>query len=500
MQIAQQTLSKILIFTLLVMVGLVQAKLIMVSAYISVVLSFAALFFMLFIHAPVGLLIILIFFFPFSGTEAFKAAMAGIPGFKPLQILSVAVFAVALINASRAVPLPRPAKLFFASVFILFTIAFLRSIPNLPSINPILSDTLSLPHYVFSHYFKPLIYFIPALIVTQYVYTAKDIDRVVATINWSITILAMVIIGFFFFDRDLILDPSSTRTFYADSFGMHTNSIANYFIIGFPFVLTDLFRRKVLIGIVKIPLCAIAVALLFSRSAYFIFVFSILTYLFVSKRAKWLPIFLAIIMILLVVLPERITERATKGLHSMNRNEISAGRVDNIWLPLLKEISDDPRAVLFGKGRYAMVVSDVHKKKIIIQAMQPHNMYLEMLLDTGLVGLLIIVGLFVYLLRMVYSSIARAGIGRYREFQVATMTSLLCFLLSGITDRTFFPDDINGYLWMTVAMAFVLNRHLEHMSTHTEDRWNVREQERPEHAPLSRLHRSQVVRGSKYEA
>jgi hypothetical protein len=499
MQIAQQRLSKILIFTLLVMVGLVQAKLIMISAYIAVVLSFAALFFMLFINAPVGLLMILIFFFPFSGTEAFKAAMAGIPGFKPLQILSVAVFAVALLNASRAVPLPRQAKLFFASVFILFTVAFLRSMPNLSTINPILSESLSLPHYVFSHYFKPLIYFLPALIVTQYVYTGKDIDRVVATINWSITILAMVIIGFFLFDRNLILDPGSTRDFYADSFGMHTNSIVNYFIMGLPFVLTDLFRKRVPIGIVKISLCAIAVALLFSRSAYFLFVFSILIYLFVSKRAKWLPIFVATILILLAVLPESITERATKGFHSMNRNEISAGRVDNIWLPLLKEIGDDPRAVLFGEGRYAMVVSDVHKKKIIIQAMHPHNMYLEMLLDSGLAGLLIVMGLFAYLLKSVYSSVARAETGRYREFQVATMTSLLCFLLSGVTDRTFFPDDINGYLWMTVAMAFVLMRHIEYKGAHPEEDSSAREQERPGSAPHFRPHRFQVGGSSKYK-
>jgi O-antigen ligase len=462
MQIAQQTLSRILIFALLLMVGIIQAKLIMISAYIAVVLSMAALFFMLFINAPVGLLMILIFFFPFSGTEVFKTAMAEIPGFKPLQILSAAVFAVALLNVRSAVQQPPPAKLFFASIIAIFTISFLRSVPHLATINPMLTQSLSIPHYFLSQYFKPLIFFIPALVITQYVYTEKDIDRVVATINWSISGLALAIIGFFILDPDLILDPRSTRTFYADSFGMHTNSIANYFIIGMPFVLTDLFRKKVIIGMLKIVVCGIAVGLLFSRSAYFIFVFSILTYLFISKRAKWLPIFLVVILALLISLPERITERATKGFYSMDRNEISAGRVDNIWLPLIKEIADDPKAVMFGQGRYATVSSEAHKKKLIIQAMHPHNMYLEMVMDAGLVGLLLVMGLFAYLLRKVYLCISIAGHDRFREYEIAVMTSLLCFLLSGVTDRTFFPDEINGYLWMTVALAFVLNRHLEH--------------------------------------
>ncbi len=469
MQIAQQTLSKVLIIAFLLIVAFVQANLIMTSAYIAIVLSLAALFFMLFVNAPVGLLLILIFFFPFSGTAAFKTAMAAIPGFKPLQILSAAVFAVALLNTHSAVRLPRAAMVFFAVIIAIFTIAFLRSLPNLSNINYMMAEAVDIPRYFLSQYFKPLIYFIPALIVIQYVHATKDIDRVFLAINWSITLLSLVIIAFFISNRDLILDPRSTRTFYADSFGLHTNSIANYYIIGFPFVLADLFRNKVLIGTIKSLLCAVAVALLFSRSAYFIFLISILIYLFVSKRAKWLPIALGLLMLLILALPASITERATKGFYSKDRNEISAGRVDDIWLPLINEISNQPLALLFGKGRYAMVSSDAHKNKLVLQAMHPHNMYLEMVLDAGLIGLLAFLGLFAYLLHKVYASIAAAGPSSYREYQIAVMTSLICFLLSGVTDRTFFPDEINGYLWICVAMAFVMSRLLEHNEALVQD-------------------------------
>jgi hypothetical protein len=44
-------------------------------------------FLMLFFNAPLGLLMIMVFIFPFSGTEAFRAALADIPGFKPLAAL-----------------------------------------------------------------------------------------------------------------------------------------------------------------------------------------------------------------------------------------------------------------------------------------------------------------------------------------------------------------------------------------------------------------------------
>jgi O-antigen ligase len=461
MQIAQQTVTKVLIIAFLLIAAFIQANLIMTSAYIAVILSLAALFFMVFINAPVGLLLILIFFFPFSGTGAFKTAMAAIPGFKPLQILSVAVFVVALLNAHNAARLPRAAMLFFGVIIACFTIAILRSIPNLANINALMTENVDLPRYFLSQYFKPLIYFIPALIVVQYVHSTKDIDRVVLTINWSITILSLVIIAFFMLNPNLILDPKSTRTYYADSFGLHTNSIVNYYILGFPFVLTDIFRHKMLQGIVKSLLCAVAIALLFSRSAYFIFIFSILIYLFISRRAKWLPIAMAALMLILLMLPASITERATKGFYSKDRNEISAGRVDDLWLPMIREISDKPGKLFFGNGRYAMVSSEAHKKGLVLQAMHPHNMYLEMVLDSGLMGLIVFLSLFAFLLKKVYSSISTASKSTYKEYQIAVMTSLLCFLLSGLTDRTFFPDEINGYLWISAAMAFVMERHLE---------------------------------------
>jgi len=453
--------NSVLVIACLMLAAVAQAYLIVSSVYVAIVLTLAALFFLVFHNAPVGLLMILLFLFPFSGTEAFRTAVAEIPGFKPLQIFSMAVLAVAILNIRSAVRLPRSAAVFFSVIILLFTFSFLRSVPNLVSINMVLPEPLSVTRYFLSQYFKPLIYFIPAIILTQYVYTGRDIDRVTQTISWSITFLSVSIIGFFFFNRDLILDPGSTRTFYATSFGLHTNSIANYYIIGFPFVLSDLFRGRFVIGIIKITLCVAGIALLFSRSAYFITIFAFIAYLFISKRAKWLPILLVVLLASVFVIPESVTKRATKGMETWDREEISAGRVDNIWLPLIKENAWDLEKLLLGNGRLAMVSTQVHKKKLILQAMHPHNMYLEMVLDAGLIGLLIILSLFAFLLRKTYLSLNLVGSSHYKEYQVAVITALICFFVSGLTDRTFFPDEINGYLWMMVAMAFILCRHLE---------------------------------------
>jgi hypothetical protein len=464
MNYMQRNTGTWLFLAVLLIGAVVQANLIMKSAYLAIALSGAVFFMMLFFNAPMGLLLLMVFIFPFSGTEAFRSAAADIPGFKPLQLLSMALMAVAVLNLRKAVRPPFSALFFFAVIIVIFTITFLRSLPNLDVINQVQTEKLSVLRYFLSEYFKHLIYVVPAIIIFFYVYTQRDIERLSQTINWSITLLSVVIISFYFMNPEMVSDTRSARRMYATSFGLHTNSIVNYYILGFPFILTDLFRKRFVLGSIKIALCAVAIAFLFSRSAYFLLIASFFIYLFVSKRARWLPVFVGVMMASYFIIPENVLERATKGFHSLDRNEISAGRVDHLWLPLLKESTSDAQTILFGNGRYAIVSTDVHKRRIIIQAMHPHNMYLEAYLDAGLIGLVTILSLFGYLLTKAYLNVKVGERTPYKEYLTAAFTSVTCFLISGLTDRTFFPDEINGYLWIIVGLIFVISRQIKIMS------------------------------------
>ena len=42
------------------------------------------------------------------------------------------------------------------------------------------------------------------------------------------------------------------------------------------------------------------------------------------------------------------------GLSEGDANELSAGRVNYLWIPLLHEISDKSQILLFGMGRYGI--------------------------------------------------------------------------------------------------------------------------------------------------
>jgi hypothetical protein len=160
-------------------------------------------------------------------------------------------------------------------------------------------------------------------------------------------------------------------------------------------------------------------------------------------------------------IPENVIQRATTGFDSGDKNIIFAGRIEGLWSPLLEEYSSNPKALIFGNGRYAIISTNAHKMGVAIQAEHPHNMYIEAILDVGFFGLFIFLCLFGFLLNKCIFYLKFFKHDYLYEYLVAAITSIICFLFSGITDRTFFPDEINGYLWIIVALAFILFRYAE---------------------------------------
>jgi O-antigen ligase len=92
---------------------------------------------------------------------------------------------------------------------------------------------------------------------------------------------------------------------------------------------------------------------------------------------------------LTLALVPSVAQRVTEGLSGaeVDWNTVSAGRLTNIWPPVLAQIMRSP---LLGHGRYGILREQCAAE--ILEAERtlpthPHNAYLEALLDTGVVGL-----------------------------------------------------------------------------------------------------------------
>jgi hypothetical protein len=185
---------------------------------------------------------------------------------------------------------------------------------------------------------------------------------------------------------------------------------------------------------------------------------SIIVYLFVSKRSKFLPVFIAIAFMGSLFLSTSIIERASKGLDSLDANEILAGRVDNIWLPLIEEYMQDPSKLMFGNGRYGILTSDVAARGYISDVSKAHNMYLEQILDTGIIGFVMVISLFIVFFKKVLRSLTYIHNNVAREYQYAIIASLISFGAAGISGRSLFPQLSNGYFWIILGLSFAIMR------------------------------------------
>jgi hypothetical protein len=192
-------------------------------------------------------------------------------------------------------------------------------------------------------------------------------------------------------------------------------------------------------------------------------------YLLISKRAKFLPFLLVIIFGFSFVVSTSIIERASKGLGSKDRHEISAGRIDNIWIPLIDEYLENPKKLLFGNGRYAIISSDSAARGVILDVRNPHSMYLEQILDAGIIGLLIVMLFYVYLFKKIYKCIGAIKDVKTREYLYAVIVAMMSFFIAGITGRSLFPRVSNSYFWIILGVALAILMIQENSGDHVRN-------------------------------
>ena len=173
-----------------------------------------------------------------------------------------------------------------------------------------------------------------------------------------------------------------------------------------------------------------------------------------------MPIILCLVGLLLLLVPGSVSKRAMTGLQSRDSYEITAGRLDDIWIPLIQEISKSPLSIIIGRGRHAIIFSEAYNANRMHRTGHAHNMYLDTLLDSGLTGLTFFLGFFLFYLKQCFAYLNKSKIlAEDRELLFGVIVSIVCFLLAGFTGRAFFPTLDNYPIWLVIAAgAIIINQ------------------------------------------
>lgn len=428
---------------------------------------------------PVYGLMMLIIILPYELTNLFQTGLVKSLNLN-IFILVYIIIILSFLLFKKAYKLPKEYKLFIIIYMLIFTIAVIRSLPNLSIFRVVWDSDYSVFSYVLAEGLKNLLYVFILVLVATYIRARDEIIKIVDGILISVSLLSIVLLVIYIFYVPDKHDFEAVRGRFEDILYLHGNSIARFYILSFPLLQAYVLNKKK-ISIAVLPLWILAAGLLYSRTAYLVIIISTVLFFIISGRRKILPFIVTLLITGVLFMPSNITQRALTGLTSGDVNNISADRLNYIWLPVIREQLRDPLKLMVGNGRKAFVATEALKYGIIYypeygilslrshfkgdtiaRSMQgdyiyivnhAHNMYLDMMLEIGVVGLLAVLFLFFMLGKSFVQTLKRIDNPLSRDLMCAVMVSLISFFIAGFTDGGLFPDLTNSFLWLVIGVG-----------------------------------------------
>lgn len=411
-------------------------------------------FFSIFIfNKPFVLLQIIVFIMPFTGMEVFNVQIMGVPGLKLINVI-VFVTLFSFIIAKHIPTIDVNEKIFIIGLLSILLIAVMRSVPHIQIINQEMDENFGYVRFFQSLFFKSIIYLSPFVFITLYVSSFEKIQLIIKTYLFSILSFSLFLLAFYIFFIPDKTNIASVRESLLNATHLHGNALGGIFVISFPLMLSYFYVKKNLFSIFVLTLCVVGIGISYSRTAYALLVLSIFMHLYLSKRFSLAPVVGGFLIALIYILPSSISERALTGIEEKDITVISAGRVGEIWLPLAKEVLESPEKLIFGLGIRGIFLTDGYRNNNIYISAQAHNLYLDTILDIGLLGLTFFALFYIKFIKNIFKCIKRNTCStNENEILIGVVVSTLNFLIGGITGKQIFPTLNNYPLWLMLAFG-----------------------------------------------
>ena len=408
---------------------------------------------------------LLVFLLPFAATHLIPRQVLGIQGFNPvngvlmLTLLSLFASFLAGRGVIQLVHLPRR---FLAYVAVIAFGACVGAgsaehaivIPT-DVTTGVIPEPPTVTKYLLDNFAKPMIILIVALLAATVARNGNGRPLIwalaAAYVTFFLVIVAYVVINGISL-QDLAC--ADARGFLSWT-GMHANEIGLQANLGLAILL---FTARATRGVLpRLILFASAVAtgmmaaLTFSRSA-FIGLSLILGYYLLSRLriGSFLLAFLIILGAGLLLPDNPLFQRATTGFEARDTDAITAGRVQTIWRPLLPTFWEAP---IIGHGLGSTAWATPNLRGEMLPTGHPHNAYLGVLLDLGLVGVAV-VGAFFWSVWKTFRRLSQHHVdSQWRGVFEGGIVALLCLAIQGVSDDRFTPTYAQAALWVCYGLA-----------------------------------------------
>lgn len=434
--------------------GLVAALALLVTAFMVIAIS----------DYRAGILIAMLLL-PLSATQLIPRELFGIIGLNPLNAtlaMSMLSLLVTLLFQRKQCAVPTYPRLLWIYIGVLGFAALqgvlhVSSIPAFYQLEKMINFD-NATGYVRDIFLKPMLIVLTALMLAIAVRNARRPTLFLAPLFLSAVVMASVVNGYIAMSGvSLSVLASGHSRDFLSAIGMHANELGFMFNMAFALALFCFFSMrgsvsKWLLG-AAIPILTVATILTFSRGAYLGFLAVVTYFLFTRRKFSVILAGLLLLIIAIAFAPQAVVDRVTAGTHGGGGDDVSAGRVERIWLPLLPEITTSP---VIGHGLSSIMWSDAAREGLILRVGHPHSAYLGVLLDFGLVGAFLILLFFRHMWRLFARLAEHSPDPLWRGFFKGATACILLLLVQGITDDRFTPTFPQTFLWLAYGMAIGL--------------------------------------------
>ncbi len=406
--------------------------------------------------------VLLILLLPLSETNLFPHGLFGVTGLNPLNLTIAATFGSYFLHgrakAGGAI-FPKPLVWLY---IVPIVIAGLLGSRHATEIAPALYDNMAIhfldaPGYLRDELLKPLLTVFVAVLVGAAVARSQKPERFLVAIGFSIAAICLVSIGFVVKSGASLSELSSehSREFFSP-IGLHANSLGRLCAVGYGMLLfawaeskDRAFRFACVAGMATV---VVALTLTFSRGAFVGFVIVNALFFLWRFNAKTMALVILGGIALLLAAPEQVFERISLGFASGDLNEISAGRIDTIWLPVLPEIWKSP---LIGQGIGSTMWSDAMRNGLMLEVTHPHNAYLEAILDFGFVGLVVLLCYYGHVWKKFRALGSNAFLSpEMRGFYQGAAAGLIAFFVTNFAGSSLVPLEETAFLWIAIGVMY----------------------------------------------
>jgi O-antigen ligase len=409
----------------------------------------------------VGVLV-MILIMPVSASYIFPRSMFGVTGLNPLNLLLIGTFASYLLASMPDGSVKRFLPLWILPIYILpIVLAGVNGMGNVNLIPQIffVTETIDFKDnigYIRDNVLKPLLIVLYALMVAAAYSRSRGPERFLRPAIVSIWVMALLAITFFLnsglkFGQ---LASEYARTFFSP-LGMHANDLGRLYSTAFGILLFtwDTTRKPLLKTVLFFTIGVVCIALLLTMSRAAIISLVIISAIYLLSRRNVKTFFMAAIAIpgALFLMPGAVWYRLGMGVDE-GAAGMSAGRVTDIWEPLLPQLVDKP---FFGHGLQSVLWAPAMRMDEMFAVTHPHSAFLGALLDFGIVGALLLLA-FWFTVWKGFRKLSKDKdlTPQERGFFEGAAASLIAFMAAGFVGSSLTPVPEQAFLWLAVGMMF----------------------------------------------